>query len=162
MLRKIALGLLISIVLASAALAAALAVTAPERPAPGSESAGRLEPGPLAIDSREVTFVDESRPTAANGDVPGHPSRTLESLLWYPVEDDAPHPLVVYSHGFMSTKEEGSYLAEHLASHGYVVVSADYPLTNFGTPGGPKVSDASNQPADVSFLIDRVLALQGD
>jgi predicted dienelactone hydrolase len=62
----------------------------------------------------------------------------------------------------MSTKEEGGYLAEHLASHGYVVVSADYPLTNFRTAGGPNVSDAANQPADVSFLIDRVLALQGD
>ena len=59
-------------------------------------------------------------------------------------------------------KEEATYLAEHLASRGYVIVSADYPLTHFGTPGGPNVSDFKSQPADVSFLIDSVLALSGD
>jgi predicted dienelactone hydrolase len=47
----------------------------------------------------------------------------------------------------------------HLASHGYVVISADYPLTYTNAPGGPRVGDALNQPADVSFLIDSVLGL---
>lgn len=161
LLRNVALGLLALIVLAVAAVSAALVVSAPERPAEGSESALRLEPGPRTIESRELVLVDASRETAANGDQPGLPSRRLPIRLWYPIGDDAAHPLVVYSHGFMSTKEEGGYLAEHLASHGYIVVAADYPLTNFGTPGGPNVADAANQPADVSFLIDSILALKG-
>jgi len=34
-----------------------------------------------------------------------------------------------------------TYLAEHLASHWYVVVSADYPLTHLQAPGGPNYLD---------------------
>ena len=161
MLRKLTIGMVLLILLGAALTAFALAVTAPERPAAGSDSAERLQPGDFEVAERAVTFVDASRPTNANGDVPGRPSRTFEALLWYPANDAGSHPLVVYSHGFMSMKEEGSYLARQLASHGYVVVSADYPLTNFSTEGGPNVADAVNQPADVSFLIDSVLALSG-
>jgi dienelactone hydrolase len=65
----------------------------------------------------------------------------------------------VYSHGFMSSRHGGSYLAEHLASHGYVVVSADYPLTHARAPGGPNFLDVLHQPADVSFLIDQVTGM---
>ncbi len=126
---------------------------------PGSESDSRLQPGPLAVVSQPVTFLDESRPTEANGDFPGAAARTLAGRLWYPADDDgAPYPLIVYSHGFTSTFEEGAYLAEHLASLGYVVVAVNYPLTHFGAPGGPNAVDVVNQPADISFMIDRLLA----
>ena len=50
-------------------------------------------------------------------------------------------------------------LAEHLASYGYVLAAADYPLTSGSTPGGAKAGDVVNQAADVSFLIDSVLGL---
>jgi predicted dienelactone hydrolase len=162
MVRKLALGIAALLVVAAAGAAIALAMTAPEPPPVGSESARRLEPGPHAVARSEYTFVDETRPTAPNDDAPGATSRSFESALWYPLEDASPHPFIVYSHGFMSTKEEAAYLAEHLASHGYVVIATDYPLTNFATPGGPNVADFINQPADVSFLIDTVLALEGD
>jgi predicted dienelactone hydrolase len=59
----------------------------------------------------------------------------------------------------MSNRYGGRYLAEHLASYGYVVVAADFPLSHFGAPGGPFAGDVVNQPSDVSFLIDRTLAL---
>jgi len=62
----------------------------------------------------------------------------------------------------MSTRDGGTHLAEHLASHGYVVVAASFPLTTFNAPGGPNANDVINQPRDVSFLIDRVLALGPD
>ena len=52
------------------------------------------------------------------------------------------------------TASGGAYLAEQLASLGYVVVAVDYPLTNGLAPGGPDVKDVVNQLADVSFLID--------
>jgi predicted dienelactone hydrolase len=71
------------------------------------------------------------------------------------------HPLAVYSHGFVSSRHGGTYLAEHLASHGYVVLSADYPLTHAQAPGGPNFLDVVHQPSDVSFLIDQVMALDG-
>jgi predicted dienelactone hydrolase len=58
----------------------------------------------------------------------------------------------------MSMRSENVPLAALLASHGYVVVAVDYPLTNLRAPGGPTVRDAVNQPDDVRFVIDRVLA----
>jgi predicted dienelactone hydrolase len=138
-------------------LGAAFLAKAPEPPAADSESARRLAPGPLPVASVDRSFVDASRPTAANGDFPGAPERRLEATLWYPEGAGGSHPLLVYSHGFMSMRRENAPLAELLASHGYVVVSVDYPLTNGRAPGGPNVADAVNQPGDVSFVIDEIL-----
>ncbi len=134
-----------------------------------------LELGPWGVGVTTLTLVDDSRPTMANGTYPGAASRTLVTEIWYPsapvadapregvrddalVRDGAPYPLVVYSHGFMEFRQGGLFLARHLASHGYVVVSADYPLTNFFAPGGPNLIDVAQQPGDVSFLIDQMLA----
>ena len=58
----------------------------------------------------------------------------------------------------MSFRGNGAYLAKYLASHGYIVAAADFPLTRFGTPGGPQFTDVLNQPGDVSFIIDTLLA----
>ena len=141
----------------AAVLGVAFLRCAPEPPAAGSESARRLAPGPLPVGSSDRTFVDVSRPTDANGDFPGAPERRLEATLWYPMGKPGPHPFLVYSHGFMSMRRENAPLAELLASHGYVVVSVDYPLTNRSAPGGPNVGDAVNQPGDVRFVIDQVI-----
>ena len=134
----------------------------PQGPPPKSLSAVRLAAGPYDVGSRDLTFVDETRSTSANGGFAGAPSRTFETTLWYPEDASGPLPLVVYSHGFMSYRGEGGYLLRHLASHGFVVVSADYPLTSRRAPGDPALADVVHQPADVSFLIDSVLALEGD
>ena len=126
---------------------------------PQSESASRLRPGLATVSQYDETFIDTSRSTQANGDYPGDDRRILEGTLWHPVSaSDGPYPLIVYSHGFSSSKEGGAYLAQQLASLGYVVVSVNYPLTNYNAPGGPNVKDVMNQPADVSFLIDTLLA----
>ena len=139
-------------------VAVRFAATAPEPPPPASESAQRLAPGPLRVGRADHTFVDPSRPMAANGGFEGAPARTLDGTLWYPDGDPGRHPLLVYSHGFMSTHEENVPLAELLASHGYVVVAVDFPLTSFHAPGGPRLVDVANQPGDISFVIDQVLA----
>jgi len=138
-------------------LAVAFQASAPAPPPADSESARRLAAGPLPVAAVDRTFVDRSRATDANGDFAGAPERTLEATLWYPQGAAGRHPLLVYSHGFMSIRSENVPLAELLASHGYVVVSMDYPLTNGGAPGGPTVADAVNQPGDVSFAIDQIL-----
>ncbi len=140
-------------------LAGAFFASAPPPPPAGSESARRLAPGPLAVGSSDRRFVDASRRTDANGDFAGTPERTLEATLWYPTRQAGPHPLLVYSHGFMSMRKENVPLAELLASHGYVVVSVDYPLTSRSAPGGPNVGDVVNQPGDVTFVIDSLLGL---
>ena len=155
-LARIVVGLVLAL---AVLLGTAFLASAPEPPPAGSESARRLAPGPLPVGTVDRVFVDRSRPTDANGDFPGAPERTLEATLWYPEgrPGAAPHPLLVYSHGFMSMRSENVPLAELLASHGYVVVSVDYPLTNRRAPGGPTVGDAVNQPGDVRFVIDQML-----
>ncbi|TXS94061.1 hypothetical protein FV139_10650 [Parahaliea maris] len=151
--------LLLLVVLAVAAVAA-LRFGWQASPFPaGSASAARLQSGPLAVDSFEVRFEDSSRRTDANGDFAGASNRVLAGTVWLPAEEQgAPYPLLVYSHGFSSNHQGGSYLAEHLASLGYVVVAVDFPLTNMYAPGGPQIKDVVNQPGDVSFVIDRMLA----
>ena len=124
----------------------------------GSESAAWLQPGPYKVHSYEEAFIDNSRPTMANGDYAGDSSRRLEGRVWHPSTTEAgPRPLVVYSHGFTSSRDGGAYIAEHLASHGYIVVAVNYPLTTMFAPGGPNVKDVVSQPGDVSFLIDTLL-----
>ncbi|MFM7199427.1 MAG: alpha/beta hydrolase family protein [Myxococcota bacterium] len=133
--------------------------------------------GPYAVGREELTLEDSSRPTESNKDYKGAPTRTLKTTVWYPAEPRAlegvrpgqaplakaaePFPLVIYSHGFMSFREEGTYLAEHLASHGYMVMAANFPLTNYFAPGGPKLADVAHQPQDVAFLISTALSWNG-
>lgn len=154
------LKILLSVLVILGASAAFLALgKQPEPLAEGSVSAGLLQPGALPVASYDEVFVDRSRPTNANKDFPGAPERTLEGTVWYPdSRAQAPYPLIVYSHGFTSRRNEGAGLAEHMASLGYVVVAVDYPLTHFSAPGGPEIKDVVNQPGDVSFLIDTLLA----
>ena len=139
-------------------------------------SAQVLQPGPYGVGVTTMTFVDASRPTMPNGTHAGAPSRTLVTEIWYPAETvsnattpqtrDAalahagePYPLVIYSHGFISNRSGGAYLAQHLASHGYIVASPDFPLTYNAAPGGANSLDLANQPGDVHFLIDQLLSL---
>ncbi|HJO19136.1 MAG: hypothetical protein QF367_00640 [Acidimicrobiales bacterium] len=42
---------------------------------------------------------------------------------------DETGPLVVFSHGFMGHRREGTFLCTHLASHGYTVISTDHPTS---------------------------------
>ncbi len=64
----------------------------------------------------------------------------------------------MFSHGFTGSRRQSASYTTHLASHGYVVVSPDYPLSSGGAPGGPRLGDVVNQPGDVGFLIDSFLA----
>lgn len=135
----------------------------PERAEPrGPLSRQRLAPGPFAVMKEPFTAIDRSRPTPPNRGFPGSHERQLKGSLWRPAALDQPGPLLVYSHGFMSFHSEGVYLAEHLASHGYTVVAVDFPLTSLLSPGGPQVEDVVNQPGDISFLIDTLLARSRD
>jgi dienelactone hydrolase len=128
---------------------------------------------PFAVGTRLATFVDAGRPTPANGDFPGAPTRTLPVRFWYPAAgpstgapaEDAgpartagPFPLVVFSHGYTGTPEAYGALLAAVASRGYVVAAPRYPLSSQGAPGSPTIADLANQPGDVSFVIGRVVA----
>jgi pimeloyl-ACP methyl ester carboxylesterase len=111
------------------------------------------------VSYQSISWTDMSRPTMANRDFKGRGSREFKGRIWFPADKDgAPYPLVVYSHGYMSQYKEGEYLLDFLASHGFVAVSVDFPLSNGSSPGGAVIADITNQAADVSFLIDQMLA----
>ena len=134
---------------------------------------GQLQPGPYAVGKEDFRLIDSHRTTAAHNGNPEVAQRILETSVWYPAQnrpfewlrpgprplatDTCPAPLVIYSHGFMSFRSNGAYLARYLASQGYIVAAANFPLTRFGTPGGPQFTDVINQPGDVSFIIDSLL-----
>lgn len=105
--------------------------------------------------------------------IPGFPPGWQDA-----VRDAAPragrHPLVVFSHGFGAHRRQSTFLCTHLASHGYVVAAMDHAgntifetvqwmmAAQMGQP--PPDPDAilaeaiPARPADVSFVIDRLLA----
>lgn len=162
-LKWLGIGLIGLVAVGFVAVVVLYLMTGPKGPPSGSPSAAALSAGDYDVGEADLTFVDASRPTPANGSYGGADSRTLVTTVWYP-EKEVPggSPLVIYCHGFMSNREGGEYLAEALARRGFVVASADFPLSNMNAPGGATATDVVNQPGDVSFLIDSVLGLTGD
>jgi predicted dienelactone hydrolase len=84
-------------------------------------------------------------------DVPGAP----------PLRSAGPFPLVVFGHGYAVTPFVYRALLRAWTRAGYVVAAPVFPLGNADAPGGPNEADIVNQPADVSFVISRLLALSG-
>lgn len=124
------------------------------------------QPGPFPVGTLDVTFEDESRPIAETEKHGAAASRVLVTTIYYPAvatQVGGPFPLLMYSHGYSSARTEATATATRAASYGYVVVAPDFPLTSLtANDGSPDVNDAVNQPGDVSFLIDKVLALAAD
>ncbi|MFN8644090.1 MAG: hypothetical protein U0802_21455 [Candidatus Binatia bacterium] len=108
-----------------------------------------------------MTLVDPSRPTAANGGVPGADSRTLRTAVFYP-RGERRFPLIVFAHGLGALGRIYAVILEAWAAEGYVVAAPDFPLTRATTPGGLMAGDYVNQPADLSFVIDALLRLDAD
>ncbi|WP_372750576.1 alpha/beta hydrolase family protein [Litorivivens sp.] len=141
----------------------------PEPLDPALESAKRLHDGPHTVAYYDVTLTDTTRPSQAHGNFEGSDSRELKTRIWYPSDllregrpAAKPLPLLIYSHGFMSMRTGGAYLAEHMVSKGYIVAAMDYPLTNYSAPDQPYVVDVVNQPGDVSFLLDHFTSWHRD
>jgi fermentation-respiration switch protein FrsA (DUF1100 family) len=126
--------------------------------------------GSFRYASASYVFVDTSRPTAENNGVPGKDSRTLRTAVYYPTvptgdgaaPTDRRFPLVIFAHGFTGVGRVYNVILQAWAEAVYVVAAPDFPLSSGGTPGGPVFEDYVNQPADESFIIDQLLALNDD
>jgi predicted dienelactone hydrolase len=94
-------------------------------------------------------------------------ARTIPTRIYLPAvdgktaTDGAPFPLFVWAHGLDATVDYFDAFLRTIASHGYVVVAPTFPLTHLGAEGGTVFDDYVNQPADVSFVIGKVLAAYG-
>jgi hypothetical protein len=81
--------------------------------------------GPYGFATRDLIFVDDSRPTQPNRSFPGAPRRTLPTRIYYPacppdtaasppsggripVASGGPFPLLAYAHGLTSLGNSGA------------------------------------------------------
>jgi len=71
-------------------------------------------------------------------------------------------PLILYSHGSGGVRFENLVLAVHLASHGYVVVSADHPGDTLLDSSEDMNAILTSRPRDISFLIDQFLGFNAE
>ncbi|GGM28622.1 alpha/beta hydrolase family protein [Micromonospora yangpuensis] len=96
--------------------------------------------------------------------------RALPVELWYPARGRAggepdrdadaaagQFPVVVFSHGLGGEPDDYQELLSRWAAAGFVVAAPTFPQTSRGSAGN--VLDVLNQPADVSYVLDEVLAL---
>ena len=125
----------------------------------------------FAVGLRMLRLVDTSR-TIKLSNGTSEP-RTLLTYVRYPAlgasgrtdlqnapaaRSDGPFPLVIFGHGFALTPTSYARILQVWARAGYVVAAPAFPLENADAPGGPDPSDLVNQPADMRFVISRLLA----
>jgi predicted dienelactone hydrolase len=77
---------------------------------------------------------------------------------------DPNKPLIVFSHGLGSVRTDLRYLAEHLASHGYIVAALEHPGSNqanadLAIQGKTRIikpQEFLERPKDISFVLDEL------
>ncbi|GIW40936.1 MAG: hypothetical protein KatS3mg076_1513 [Candidatus Binatia bacterium] len=116
------------------------------------------------VSVREEVFLDPSRPTPPTANFPGSEDRTLRTLVWFPEGIRGPLPLLLLAHGFGGLPEKFDAFARSVARGGFVVAAPAFPLTNQNAPGGHEVgfSDFTNEPGDLSFVLDELLEAGAD
>ena len=92
-----------------------------------------------------VPFHDEAR------------GRPLPTTLYVP-ESGTRAPLIVFGHGFWGHPRKFTRLFARWVAAGYVVAAPAFPHTNDENPPPYRIEDVANQPADVSFVLDELLA----
>jgi predicted dienelactone hydrolase len=108
------------------------------------------------VDVHVFRFVDHSRTVLLPDG--RRVARPVTTVVRYPASG-GPYPLVVFGHGFTLTPGTYSALLRAWTRAGYVVAAPVFPLGNANAPGGPTEADLPNQPADMSLVITRLLAL---
>ena len=108
-----------------------------------------------------LDLVDRTRPAVDPIDVRNAPVRSLPTELYLP-HARGPVPLIVFAHGYDGDPSKFTQLFEHWSAAGFGVVAPRFPITYTGAATGPlaRASDYSQQPADLTFVLDRVLASQ--
>lgn len=132
------------------------------------------EAGPYAVGLTKMTFERTSN-------IDGN-ARTLETWIWYPAAtgagsatsttaaapatDGGPFPIVVFSHGSGGQPNFYKYVTEHLASWGFVVVAPPHPGNTSADcspcTGATLTTSARERPADITFVLDQIVALKDD
>lgn len=94
-------------------------------------------------------------------------NRSLATEIWYPTTlgssgsqpAPGPFPLLMFAPGFVQCVSEYQHLLQTWATAGYVVAAVTFPRTNCHAGAAANEPDLVNQPADMSYVLDRLLAL---
>jgi len=95
--------------------------------------------------SSVLTLHDEAR------------GRVLPTTVYVP-EPETSAPLIVFCHGMWGHPRKFSRLFSRWLEAGYLVAAAAFPHTSDENPPPYLIEDVVNQPADVSFVLDELLA----
>jgi dienelactone hydrolase len=136
-------------------------------------SAGRSAgPSPSAATHPAPGPTTAPRPANAEAPIKAFPVKTrklqlsrgedrpLPTTVWYPATGSGPFPVIVFSHGLTARPGDYAGILARWARAGFVVAAPAYPHTSAGVVDFDVV-DLLNQPADASYVLTRVLALDG-
>ncbi|HLO83960.1 MAG TPA: alpha/beta hydrolase, partial [Nostocaceae cyanobacterium] len=113
------------------------------------------KPGSFRFFKQTITLNDISR------------NRNFPADIYLPVSQ-TPRPIIVISHGLGSDRTSFAYLAEHLASYGYVVAVPEHPGSNSKQLQALLAGIADrvtnprefiDRPLDIKFLLDELTRL---
>ncbi len=120
----------------------------PAQPAKASKAYD--QPGPYTVQAAEGAWKDDRR------------TRLIPFLIRYPKDAPGRLPVVIFSHDLGGSKESAAYYADHLVSHGYVVVNVQHPGSDLAIWGGqrpdlenPKVSAEIRKAMSPQSALDR-------
>lgn len=134
----------------------------PSREAAAVPAVGIL--GRFGVAKRQVTFVEPARTGVAGEDLG---RRRLLTQIRYPLTqgssgsrpDRSGFPLLLFAPGFMQCGGRYAPLLHAWASAGYVVAVVNFPQTDCQAGARAYEPDLVNQPADMSYVLSRLLAL---
>ena len=142
---------------AAALLLSACASSATPTTAPGAKPSSTT--APVAALHVQLDLVDRSRPAVDPFGERSAPTRSLPTELYLPAGAGR-HPLIVFAPGFGGDPSKFTDLFTHWSDAGFAVASPRFPVTYTGADGSTlgRATDFREQPADLSFVLDHVLA----
>ncbi|MEG4070151.1 alpha/beta hydrolase [Microcoleus sp. Pol11C2] len=113
------------------------------------------QPGPNVVQVRALDLNDSAR------------NRRIQVDVYWSKAATADKPTIVFSHGLGSVRTDLRYLAEHLASHGYVVAALEHPGSNETNTNAAMAGKCPllapqeflDRPKDISFVLDELTKL---
>jgi predicted dienelactone hydrolase len=132
---------------------------ATSEPLPSFLPADLQQTGPVRWQQETIILEDQSR------------DRTIPVDVYLPLTSTsrpAPHPVIVISHGLGADRTSFAYLAQHLASYGFVVAVPEHPGSSAAQLQALLAGSANqvtlpsefiDRPLDVSYLLDELSRL---
>jgi dienelactone hydrolase len=122
---------------------------------------GRRQDGEDGQHHLTLDLVDRSRPTPAGAGLDHADERRLVTHVYLPA-GRGPFPFIAFAHGLNGHPRKFTELLGTWAEAGYAVAAPAFPLSNDEVPGEATFADLAEQPGDISFVIDQMLALSED